>query len=176
MYLFAIDLLQSCGFRQYEISNFARPGCQCRHNMIYWSNQPYLGIGTSAASFIDGVLYKNVAHIETYIGDIENGRNAWREREKLTQHQLAGETAMLQLRLNRGIDVGQFSRQVGLDPLKFYADQISRYTAEGMMKCTSEHIQLTSRGRLVADRIISDFLADPDTACPELGCRPLEVR
>lgn len=176
MYLLAIEFLQSCGFGQYEISNFAKPGCQCRHNMIYWSNQPYLGIGPSAASYIDGGRCKNVPHIETYIGDIENGRNAWREIEKLTQHQLAGETAMLQLRLNRGIDIVEFSQQVGLNPLEFYADQISRYTAEGLMKCTSEHIQLTRDGRLVADRIISDFLADPVAAGSDVRCQTLDVR
>ena len=175
MYLLGIELLASCGFRQYEISSFARPGCQCRHNMIYWSNQPYLGIGPSAASYIDGGRYKNVPHIETYIGDMENGRNAWRKIEKLTQHQLAGETAMLQLRLNRGIDIEQFGRQVGLDPLTLYADQISRYTAEGLMKCDNQHIQLTSPGRLVADRIISDFLADPATAGSDLRCRTLDA-
>ena len=164
MYLLAIELLESCEFEQYEISNFAKSGCQCRHNLIYWNNQPYLGIGPSAASYIGGARFKNVPHIDTYIDDLEHGRDPWREQERLTGIDLAGETAMMQLRLNRGIDISQFEAQVGLNPLELYREQITSYTASGLLESTPSRICLTAAGRLVADRVIRGFLPDHDAA------------
>ena len=164
MYLLAIELLESCGLEQYEISNFAKSGCRCRHNLIYWSNQPYVGIGPSAASYVSGARFKNVPLIETYIDDLEHGRDPWREQERLTGIDLAGETAMVQLRLNRGIDVSQFEKQVGLNPLELYGEQITSCTASGLLESTPSRIFLTAAGRLVADRVIRGFLPDHDAA------------
>ncbi len=158
LYLLAIEYLESCGFEQYEISNFAKPGCQCAHNLIYWSNEPYVGVGPSAASYVDGARFKNVPHIETYISDVDNGRHPWREEERLSGRERAGETAMVQLRLNCGIDVAAFERSVGLDPLELYAVQIREYSAAGLLEHTPECIRLTKAGRLLADRVIRDFL------------------
>ncbi len=158
LYLLAIEYLESCGFEQYEISNFAKPGCRCAHNLIYWSNEPYVGVGPSAASYVDGVRFKNVPHIETYISDVDNERHPWREEERLSGRERAGETAMVQLRLNRGIDVVAFERSVGLDPLALYAEQIREHGAAGLLKHTPEYIRLTVAGRLLADRVIRDFL------------------
>ena len=158
LYLLAIDYLESCGFEQYEISNFAKPGCRCAHNLIYWSNESYIGVGPSAASYVDGARFKNVPHIETYISNVDNGRHPWREEERLSGRDRAGETAMVQLRLNRGIDVAAFERNVGLDPLELYAAQIREHRASGLLEYTPEYIRLTKAGRLLADRVIRDFL------------------
>ncbi|MCH7884382.1 MAG: radical SAM family heme chaperone HemW, partial [Planctomycetes bacterium] len=67
LYLYAIDALANAGYRQYEISNFARPGCECRHNLIYWRNLPYIGVGPSAVGCLHGKRYKNVADVAGYI-------------------------------------------------------------------------------------------------------------
>ncbi len=164
LYLLAIEYLASCGFEQYEISNFAKPGCRCAHNLIYWSNEPYVGVGPSAASYVDGARFKNVPHIETYISNVDNGRHPWREEERLSGRERAGETAMLQLRLNRGIDVAAFERSVGLDPLELYAEQIREHGAAGLLEHTPEYIRLTKAGRLLVDRVIRDFLPTPQDA------------
>jgi len=164
LYLLALEYLESCGFAQYEISNFAKPGCRCVHNLIYWSNEPYVGVGPSAASYIDGARFKNVPHIETYIGDVDNGRHPWREEERLSGPERAGETAMVQLRVNCGIDVTAFEKSVGLDPLELYAEQIREHGAAGLLEYTRGHIRLTKAGRLLADRVIRDFLPAPKDA------------
>lgn len=158
MYLLAIELLAGHGFQQYEISNFAKPGCECRHNLIYWNNQPYLGIGPSAASYVGGARFKNIPHIETYVREIEAHRPAWRESERLTGEDLAGELVMLQLRLNRGLDLADFQARTSLNPLELYAEQIAEHSAAGLLECTERHLRLTDAGRLVADRVITDFI------------------
>lgn len=163
LYLMTIDVLAGHGYKQYEISNFARPGEECLHNLIYWSNGPYLGVGPSAASYHDGVRCKNVAHIETYIQDVASGRPAWRDPERLDPLARAGETAMLQLRLNRGIDVQAFREQVGLDPLEIFAEPLAVHSQAGHLTIEGECIRLTRSGRLLADRVIGDLL-DPSGA------------
>ena len=132
---------------------------------MYWNNEPYIGVGPSAASYVDGARFRNVPHIETYISDVDNGRHAWREEERLTGRERAGETAMVQLRLNHGIDVAAFERSVGLDPLELYAARIREHSASGLLEHTPEYIRLTKAGRLLADRVIRDFLpASQDAA------------
>ena len=121
-------------------------------------SRPYVGIGPSAASYLDGVRCKNVDDTSIYIDDVESGRSPARDHEELSGHALAGETAMLQLRLNRGIDVQQFTRRVGLDPVELYGDSLNEFTADGLLAVDSDHIRLTDQGRLVADRIIRELL------------------
>ncbi|MCG3138722.1 MAG: Oxygen-independent coproporphyrinogen-III oxidase-like protein YqeR [Phycisphaerae bacterium] len=163
LYLATIELLQAHGYEQYEISNFALPGRQCEHNLIYWSNGPYLGIGPSASSYLGGYRFKNVPHIGTYIGDVENGRRPWREEERLSGSALAGETAMMQLRLNQGIHISSFTKQVGVDPLQLFHEPLERFTRDCWLEISGGYIRLTSSGRLVANRIISELLSCEST-------------
>ncbi len=159
MYLWTVDYLSTNGFEQYEISNFARPGMACRHNLVYWHNHAYLGIGPSAASYLSGERCRNVAHIDTYVADINSQGEATRDHERLEGAARGGETAMLQLRMNRGIDVELFKTLVGLDPRTLYRNQISRFTGEGLLESSGEYIRLTPAGMLVADRVIREFIA-----------------
>ena len=158
MYEAAIDTLAAAGYAQYEISNFARPGAECRHNLTYWRNQPYLGIGPSAAGFVDGERYKNVADNAEYVRAIRAGRSPHTQEECLTPEQRAGETAMLALRLTEGIERRSFARRFGRDPALFFADAIDKHAADGLLEVTETAIRLTRTGRLLADTVIADFL------------------
>jgi oxygen-independent coproporphyrinogen-3 oxidase len=162
MYLFAVDYLAGQGFGQYEISSFARSGCECRHNLIYWLNGAYLGVGPSAASYVSGVRFKNVAHLETYVRNIVDDGDAGRDHESLSGPALAGETAMLQLRMNCGIDVAAFEKQVGINPMTLYAEPFAAFEKDGFVECSDSHVRLTRDGRLVADRVIRELLADSE--------------
>jgi oxygen-independent coproporphyrinogen-3 oxidase len=166
MYSHCVDYLRQRGFEQYEISNFAQPGRRCQHNMVYWQNWPYLGIGPSAASYVSGVRSRNVAHIETYITEIAREGSAARDRECLRGPALAGETAMLQLRLTEGIDVTSFTSQVGVNPLALYDVQLRRLAADGLLQHDESSIRLTSRGRLVANYVVKEFLEPSANAIP----------
>ncbi len=160
MYLAAMDDLEAAGYEQYEISNFARPGQRCLHNLIYWRNQPYIGVGPSAAGYLDGVRYKNVSSIEGYVHAIERDGHAVVESEKLTGAALAGETAMLRLRLNDGLVFDEFLRRTGIDVRDGFAKSIARYTEKAWLTVTERGIALTRAGRLMADTVIADFLAE----------------
>ncbi|MGB9624896.1 MAG: radical SAM family heme chaperone HemW [Phycisphaerae bacterium] len=159
MYECAIDTLTGAGFEHYEISNFARPGARCEHNLAYWRNEPYVGLGPAAASYFDGVRTRNVADIEQYIRRISLGQSPVIESERLGARARAGETAMLQLRLTDGIDRRRFERQTGFDALALFADVIPSHVAGRRLSVTPTHIRLTRSGLLIADSVMADFIA-----------------
>ena len=158
MYEAAIDRLAAAGYRQYEISNFARPGRRCRHNLTYWHNEPYLGIGPSAAGFVDGVRYKNVADTAAYVEAVLGGASPWVEQERLTPERRARETAMLELRLTEGMDRGRFRERFDEDPADFFADAVRKHVELGLLELDQRGIHLTRAGLLLADSVIADFL------------------
>jgi oxygen-independent coproporphyrinogen-3 oxidase len=158
MYELAIDWLAAAGLEQYEISNFARVGARCRHNLVYWHNEPYVGIGPAAAGFVGDVRYKNVADTTVYARAIEAGQSPWGEREQLPPARRAGETAMLELRLSEGIDRRRFAERYGQDPVLMFADAIARHEEAGLLAVSGTHVRLTRAGLLLANRVSADFV------------------
>jgi oxygen-independent coproporphyrinogen-3 oxidase len=158
LYLMAIDYLEGQGFQQYEISNFARPGAESRHNIRYWLNLPYIGIGPSAASYIDGRRWRNVPDTAEYVRRMASGLQRAIDMEQLSPLERAGEAAMLQLRLVNGIDRATFRAVAGFDPGELFADVIARHIEHGLLIADDRHIALTRKGRLVGDAVIADFL------------------
>lgn len=162
MYLHAIDRLAAAGYEQYEISNFAQPGQRCQHNLIYWLNEPYIGVGPSAAGYRDGTRYKNIASIREYTDRIGRTGEAVAETERLDAIGRAGETIMLQLRMTDGICIDRFVQHTGVDPRLALAEPLARMEREGLVTSTADSIRLTRHGLLVADAIIADLLLDLD--------------
>lgn len=163
MFELTIDELTRHGFEHYEISNFARPGRQCRANRIYWENREYLGIGPSAVSYLNGVRRKNVPDVRRYVEAIGSGADADAivvEQERLPPRDRACETAIQMLRLIEGIDVGLFLRLTSYDPRALFAEQIRRFVKLGLIEDGPKAIRLTRRGLLVADRIMAAMLPD----------------
>lgn len=158
MYEATIDTLAAAGYQQYEISNFARPGAECRHNLTYWHNEPYLGIGPSAAGYVDGVRYKNVPDIADYVASIKAGRSPRCEEERLPPERAARETAMLALRLNEGLNRPRFADRFGQDPVAFFAAALAKHVADGLLEVTPTAIRLTRKGLLLANTVIADFV------------------
>ncbi len=159
MYECAIDTLTSAGFEHYEISNFARPGARCEHNLAYWRNESYVGVGPAAASYLEGVRTRNIADVEQYIRRIALGQSPVVESERLDAKARAAETAMLQLRLTEGIDRRSFERQTGFDAMALFADVIRSHVAGRRLSVTPTHIRLTRSGLLIADSVMADFIA-----------------
>ncbi|MGE0479097.1 MAG: radical SAM family heme chaperone HemW [Phycisphaerae bacterium] len=158
MYETAIADLAAAGYEQYEISNFARPGCQCRHNLAYWHNEPHVSIGPSAAGLVNGERYKNVPDTAAYVRAVRAGRSPRVESERLPLERQARETAMLELRLNAGIERTRFERRYGRDPADLFAGEFAPHVELNLLEVTPTHVRLTPRGRLVADAIIVDLL------------------
>jgi oxygen-independent coproporphyrinogen-3 oxidase len=163
MYAAARERLAEAGFVQYEISNWARPGEECLHNLVYWNNEPFLGLGPSAAGFVGRERHKNPTSLERWIEGVRrDGRCATASRERLTGAAAAGETAMLMLRLRSGLDVDAFAARTGHDPLTLFAEPIRRFTETGLLELIDRDgrriLRITDAGLFVSDGILAEFI------------------
>jgi oxygen-independent coproporphyrinogen-3 oxidase len=156
MYELAIDMLTDAGFEHYEISNFARPGFACRHNLGYWANRPYHGVGPSAASHIDHKRCTRIADIRRYIETIENDLDPVAETQETTPLEFACETAVLNLRRIRGIDRAEFRATTGYDVMDLFAGVIADGVDRGLLEADAG-IRLTRRALPIADSVLCDF-------------------
>jgi oxygen-independent coproporphyrinogen-3 oxidase len=157
MFEFTIDQLAANNFHQYEISAYAKPNQQSRHNLVYWRNENYIGVGPSAAGYFNDIRYKNVADVSRYQRMIDETGTAVLQQETPNQPQSAAETAMLNLRLNEGINTDHFRTKTGLDPRECFADAIRQNQLTGLIETTETCIKLTRKGRLLADTVIQSF-------------------
>lgn len=164
MYLHTIDYLAGEGIEQYEISNFARPGARCEHNLRYWRNEPVVGVGPSAASYIGGVRWRNVPDTAEYTRRIQAGESTVVDEERLSPLERAGETAMLALRTAEGIESSRFEGTTGFDAMQLFDEVVARHVEGGLIDADSERIALTREGMLVADSVLSDFLLSGDVS------------
>ncbi|MDD5327977.1 MAG: radical SAM family heme chaperone HemW [Phycisphaerae bacterium] len=159
MYELTIDELGKAGLCQYEISNFAKKDFQCRHNLNYWANGSYIGIGPAAASYINGQRCTNSADIGRYVEAIESGTSPAAETETLNSLERACETAVLNLRRRRGIDLAEFKTRTGFDAAELFAEPIRMYQQQGLINAEDGHVFLTRKALAIADSILCDFAA-----------------
>jgi oxygen-independent coproporphyrinogen-3 oxidase len=149
------------GMPPYEISNYSRPGEECRHNVVYWTGGNYLGLGPSAASHLSGWRWRNRPHLGEWEQAIDGGAIPALDVEQLSPLHRAGELAMLMLRLSRGIDFADFFDCTGFSARALFADPINRLAPPGLIRIDSDAIRLTDRGLNVADAVSSEFLDPP---------------
>jgi len=159
MYELTIDMLQNAGLLQYEISNFAKKGFECRHNLGYWANNGYIGIGPAAASYLNGIRTTNYNDINKYAEAIQRGESSVQESEKLNDNEMACETAVLNLRRRCGIDLDEFKTRTGFDAMKLFAEPIRKYKKLGLINIADRKIFLTREALPIADSILCDFAA-----------------
>ncbi|MGB9859145.1 MAG: radical SAM family heme chaperone HemW [Moorellaceae bacterium] len=158
MYDRARAKLRAAGYEQYEISNFARPGWECRHNLVYWENRPYLGLGAGAASHWEGERWQNYASLEAYCEAVEKGKWPIAEREILTRRQQMAETVFLGLRLLRGLSLKEFRNRFGEELVDVYQKELERLTAWGLVEVQGDHLRLTEKGIPLANEVFVAFM------------------
>jgi oxygen-independent coproporphyrinogen-3 oxidase len=158
MYKTVIDYLTHNGYNHYEISNFAKPGCECSHNLVYWNNIGYVGVGAGAYSFIDGVRTSNENDIIRYINGISEGKNIKSFGEHLPDDQFASETVIMSLRLREGISNYDFYRRFGYKLEDQFSDQINRLRGNGLISYDNEKLKLTEKGLFIADTVMTEFV------------------
>ncbi len=154
----AIDTLAASGLRQYEISNFASPRHTCKHNITYWQNKPYFGVGPSAVRYVAGRRFTNVSDLTEYVKGINSTGDATASSEQLTGLEHMAETLMLMLRMRRGVNRHAFHRRFKIDPLDAFSAAIRRYEQLGMISITPASIRLARKGLFVSDSILADLL------------------
>ena len=166
MYLSAVEILRSYGYRQYEISNFCRKGNVSRHNLKYWTGGEYLGFGPDASSDFAGRRFSIVRDLSAYVEGIREGGQVLREVQDIPNRERAGEYLMLRLRLVSGIDAREYENrfQLSFDPLEA---ALLRFRDHGWAQKTYDgRWHLTPTGFLVSNNIISDLLLAQDRSAP----------
>jgi oxygen-independent coproporphyrinogen III oxidase len=154
MYERIVSTLTAAGYGHYEISNFSRPGHECRHNLNYWERGEYLGLGPAAWSFISGKRYGNVSPVDEYCDRLRKGISPIADTENIDALQSAAETVLLGLRTERGVDLGRFEREHGSLALASVTKNIDVLRDNGLITLSAGRVQLTDRGKLLADKVI----------------------
>ena len=159
MYETVIDRLTLEGLTMYEISNYASPGHESRHNLVYWANDAYFGVGLGAASYVEGVRSVNTRDLMAYLRRIEAGERATGPTECLGLEARARETAMLMLRRTvLGIDRDDFAARTRHDLDRLLGDPISRFVKQGLLEDNGQRIRFSREGLFLADRVLCELL------------------
>jgi oxygen-independent coproporphyrinogen III oxidase len=151
--------LADLGYQQYEISNFARPGHVCRHNLNTWRMHEWVGLGPSAASQHAGWRGSNVADLEKWLGHVERGERVTEDRVALTSALLAEDALIFGLRMNAGVDLAPWRDRAPTAPWAAVDDALATLAAGQLLVREGDVVRLTKRGRLVADSVGSEIMA-----------------
>jgi oxygen-independent coproporphyrinogen-3 oxidase len=155
MYEMMVDRVASAGFRQYEISNFAKPGFESRHNTKYWRLDPVYGFGVSAHSFDGGQRYANDRDTAAYVRRMEESSTAEVSRETVDA---ASEFIFLGLRQTEGVELAEYKSRFGRDLLSEYAGEIERLKDAGLLEDADARLRLTRRGMLFSNEVFQAFV------------------
>lgn len=158
LYAMAIEQLQSAGYEQYEISNFARLGHRCAHNCNYWANGEYVGLGVGAASYRGGVRSVHTRSLQTYMAAAVDGQPIPAEAERLEGRRRTGEAIMLALRTAQGVSLRAFKERYGIDVMTDYAPVVARFANTGLLERVGDNVRLTPRGRFLANDVCGAFI------------------
>lgn len=150
--------LQDNGFVKYEISNYAYPGFESKHNLCYWNQEKYIGFGVNASSFFNLKRYRNTSNIDKYIDGIKNNKNIVVETEELDKLSLMKEYIILKLRLSKGVEISEFKQKFGTDIFDIFNTEFNSLKKDNLVNITSKNISLTNRGEEVANIVWEMFV------------------
>jgi oxygen-independent coproporphyrinogen-3 oxidase len=150
--------LSGAGYERYEISNYARPGRQCRHNINYWQNNSYLGLGAGAVSYFDGFRVTNVSDPDRYISLVEEAIFPFEEGECLSREASFRETVIMGLRMTAGISCHTLEKRFGLTPDQYYGKILKRCIDQGLVVLEKDSLRLTEKGLPVANQVLAQLV------------------
>ncbi|TGE32531.1 radical SAM family heme chaperone HemW [Desulfosporosinus sp. Sb-LF] len=160
MYEWAVERLKNAGYRQYETSNFARPGYECQHNLGYWRGTDYLGLGPGGVSCLNKVRWKNIEEINCYESRLKAGESPLDEagREVLSLRERMAERMILGLRLDEGVQLSSFFNDFGVDLRDIYSDVLERYKHRNVFVIQGDYFRLNPNYSFVANSILQEFV------------------
>lgn len=159
MFEYIIAELEKAGFEHYEISNFSKPGFESRHNLMYWDNAEYYGIGAGASGYVNGVRYKNHGPIRHYLQAVEAG-NARLQEEVLTLKEKMEEEMFLGLRKKSGVSKKRFEEKFGLSFEDQYGAVVSELTEQGLLVPDRDIVRMTKQGLFLGDTVAEKFILE----------------
>jgi len=151
----AVDRLARAGYGRYEISNYARPGRECRHNLVYWNRGEYLGLGCAAHSLLGGCRFHNPDSLEGYLAGERR-----LEEARLTSSDAREETLLLSTRTSRGLDLAAWEARFGVPFARGREAALSRLEAGGLVEMTEGFLRLTLRGMELQDAVVLELIGD----------------
>jgi oxygen-independent coproporphyrinogen III oxidase len=151
MYEFSMDFLKEEGYEHYEISNWSRPGFKCRHNLTYWQNQEYIGVGASAASYTKSNRFKNTESVEEYISLVQSGKSPVKEKEHIDKKKKLTEEIILNMRLINGVTLTT-------DINENFEPEINGLLQQELIKKIGNNISLSKKGLLLANQVFREFV------------------
>ncbi len=162
MYELAQDVLFDSGWLHYEISNWARtPDLVCEHNLIYWRNEPYLGLGVAAHSWLGGRRWSNSPEPQAYLKQVRSGMQPIAAEEAIHSEMEMGETMMLGLRLiSEGVELARFQERFGLDLRTRFADELQDLIHLGLIELDGQRVILSPQGRLLGNQVFLRFIEE----------------
>lgn len=153
MYYLAAERLGAAGYNHYEISNYARDGRQSRHNLKYWRDEEYIGVGASAYSYYGGRRYGNTSSIDDYLSGV-----TMVDSENITKRDMAYEYAMMRLRLREGFSLSEYQALFGNSFMSGKEQKVANYLRHGLINICNDRISLTERGFYVSNTILGELL------------------
>ena len=149
--------LKDCGYERYEISNYAKPGRECRHNIGYWTGVPYLGLGLGASSYLDGCRFTVNPDMKQYL---EEKPGMFTDIEKLTKKDMEEEFFYVGLRMTAGVSLSEFERRFGISAKEVYPGLMETFVKEKAARFEGDRFVLTDYGLDVSNYIMAQFLQD----------------
>ncbi|MBR2409514.1 MAG: radical SAM family heme chaperone HemW [Lachnospiraceae bacterium] len=160
MYELTGKLLEEAGYKRYEISNYAKPGFESRHNSSYWKGTEYLGIGLGASSLMSNARFHNTTDMEEYIAGASDPFSLREDMERLVQKEQMEEFMFLGLRMCKGIEKAEFKRRFKCDIETIYGDVMKRLVSQGVLAEAEGRVFLTARGIDVSNVVLAEFLLE----------------
>lgn len=157
MFDYIITELEKNGFEHYEISNFTKPGFESRHNLMYWDNAEYYGVGAGASGYIAGVRYRNQGPIQHYLKAVSEG-NASLSEEVLTKEEMMEEELFLGLRKKSGVSIAKFEERFGISFEERYGQVVAELRQQGLLVPDDEMIRMTKKGLFLGDTVAEKFI------------------
>lgn len=159
MFEYIISELEANGFEHYEISNFTKPGFESRHNLMYWDNAEYFGVGAGASGYLNGVRYRNRGPIQHYLKAVAEG-NARLSEEVLTKDEMMEEELFLGLRKKSGVSIARFEEKFGLSFEDRYGQIVRELCEQGLLVTDDKVIRMTKKGLFLGDTVAERFILE----------------
>lgn len=159
MFEYIIEELEKAGFEHYEISNFSKPGFESQHNLVYWDNAEYYGLGAGASGYVNGIRYKNNGPIRHYLEAVEAGKARITE-EHLTLEEKMEEELFLGLRKKTGVSKARFEEKFGVSFDQRYGQVVASLTEQGLLVPDDKQVRMTKRGLFLGDTVAEKFILE----------------
>lgn len=158
MYEKLMNEMEERGLKQYEISNFGRPGFESRHNLIYWDNEEYIGAGAGAHGYVKGIRYSNAGPLKKYMGPLDEGERPLLSIHTVPVHEQMEEEMFLGLRKTEGVSLSRFQEKFGQSLEKVYGEIIGEEIGKNNLAIEEGRVKLTKHGRFVGNEVFEKFL------------------